>query len=426
MYQLIRARHRLDSRSGKWRDVVLTDAPCATLATVYGDVRLYIEIPYGPEPLVSVLHWVNVLDLIQNIGPTVTVQEWLTSLGNKTLPFDSELPDETVRLVKYAQAWHCGYQIHPVGKLGHVDQTITAGHKEDLVITHPEFKPEYIRNNTLITVNGYYHLTDYTSQGVRVIEGNTTVRKCNDNQVGVYSFETIGGLTYLPITDEMISGLNADAPLWDATYITIPEKYDIKGKTVLLVTGGFLNVLSDVYTQVSDNTFRIRFRNMGFLDRYLESVNHINLDSLGLEHTSDNPSLFSVPDLKCNRVIREYLKLAQTFFVIVDAPNLFHSFEPVESLSLPNRYVDDKYERLPLVGAYGKALDYHVVREPQTIGDIPDIDYRYVYITSENKRYLYLAKTDNWTKSKLEDNGTYPAYQFRYDSAFYRLIGTED
>lgn len=424
MYILVRSRYRVDRRAGRWLEADLSNEKVTTLSAKYGDVYLYIEYPGPGEPILKALHWVNVFNLIAGVAPDVTVQQWLTSIGNKTLPFDKELPNEKIRLVKYAQAWHSGYNIRPIGRNSHVDSTISKFEKEDLLLTHPKFKPEFIRDYSMTTVNGYFHLTDWTEDGVRLYDGNTTVRKCNNNQIGQYTFEKIGKLQYVPITDEMIS-VGEGSDLWNGTYLTIPKEVDIENKTVLFVSGGFLNVLSNVYERTNDRTWRIHFGNMMFLDRIIRSRLDMDLSSLGLDFDPKDPTLVNVKQLKADSTVRAYLKLSQTFFVVVDSISFFQYYEPLESLRAPGRFVDTKAEQYPLVGAYGKMVDYHNIREPGIHNpDIP-IEQLYVFCGTDNIRYNYDANKVDWTQQNLVDGGCYPAHPFRYETAFYRMLGVE-
>lgn len=425
MYLLVRARHRIDRRAGRWQDVDLANELVSTLSTKFGDVYLYIEYPGQGTPVLKALHWDNVRSWLNDVSPTMTVQQWLTSLGNRSLPFDNSLPNETLRLVKYAQAWHCGYNLTPVGRAGHVDQLNSKFVKEDLVLTHPKHNPEKIRDWSMVSVNGYFHLTDWTDSGVRIIDGNKTIRSCNDNQIGIYSFETIGKLKYVPITEDMISGQNENSSLWDCAYITMPENIDITNKTVLLVTGGYLNVLSDVYLHVSPRTWRINFGNMMFLDRFIESVRELDLSSLGLSIDPLDPTFFSVPELKDNSVIKAYLTLSQSFMVVVDSPSFFQEYVPVESLGLPNRFVSDTYERIPLVGAYGRMIDYHVIDEPGKKTKQDDSDKSFVYCGTRNVRHDFDANHRQWPNQPIVNGGRYPAQPFKDETAYLRYLGVE-
>lgn len=426
MYTLVRARYRLDRRDGRWTEADLANEKIGSLAANYGDIYLYVQYPGTAEPTVKALRWSNVINLVSTSNPNLTVQQWLTAQGNKTLPFDKTLPNEKIRLVKYAQAWHVGYKVQSKGRNGGIDRDTSQYYKEDLIITHPNFSPQTIRDNTLITVNGYFHLTDWTNQGVRVVDGNTTVRRTNDNQIGVYSFEKIGKVTYVPITLDMIKPMDADTPLWNATYLKLPSNIDTTNKTVLLVTGGYLNVLSDVYTRVNEKVWRLSFGRMMFLNRYIQSAKDLDLSSLGLTVDESDPTLFDVQELKHDSVIKAYLTLSQSFFVIVDSPSMFQSFEPVQYLNEPGRFIGSVDEQLPLTGAYGKMLDYHIIKEPGMANQVmPRAVQKYVYCATMNQRNDYDAHHRPWLQQKAVNGGRYPAQPFKNETAYYRLIGVE-
>jgi hypothetical protein len=415
MYTLVRARNRSDRRAGRWQEADLQNVPVTTLTTVYGEVLLYIEYPGPGIPHHKALYFDKVTELMNGVAPTVTVQEWLDSLGGMTLPFEDALPNETIRLVKYVQAWHGGYNIKPKGRNLNVDSQQSKFVKEDLVVTHPTHDYLAMDDYTLWTVNGYFHMTDASTAGLVIYDGNTSLRKANNNQIGAYSFETIGKLKKYPIKPEYITAQKPGAPLVDACYITLPSTIDITNKTVLLVTGGYLQVLSSNYMPVGERTWRLSLGGLMVLDRYIQSLKELDLSSLNLVIDEKNPTLLSVAQLRSDETVMAYLTLTQSFIVVVDTPKFFQDLEPIESLKLPGRHVDLEASQLPLIGAYGKMLDYHTIHE---------VD-QYVYASVENRRYNYDARHRNWQDKPLVDGGRYPSHPFVHEGAFFRLLGTE-
>lgn len=425
MYILVRSRYRLDRRAGRWVEADLADEAIGTLSANYGNIYLYIQYPGAGNPVVRALHWEKMENELGQYDPNMTVQQWLTSIGNRTLPFEDKMPNENLRLVKYAHAIAAGYNFQTKGVDGHISQDISTYYKEDLILTHPVHKPADVRNHCLISVNGYFHLTDYTDEGVRIIDGNKTVIRSKDNQVGLYSFEQLGKLKFVPIKPDMIKSQGEDIPLWNATYLTMPPEIDLEGKTVLLVTGGYLNVLSDVYERVNERIWRLSFGRMMFLNRYLQSVRDMDLSSLGLSEDPDDPTLFNAQEFKHDDVIKAYLGLSQSFFVIVDCDAMFQTFEPVEYLNLPGRFVSSERHQFPLIGAYGRMLDYHIIKEPNRKLKVPDNKQLYIYAATMNKRYDFDAHHRPWLSQKAVNGGAYPGRPFRHETAYYRIIGSE-
>ena len=417
MYQLVKARSRADRRAGRWVDVDLSNAPIATLTTVYGEVGLYITYQGLTEPKAlrfdTVSNWVN----DPAVTPATTVQGWLDLLGNKTLPFAAELPDTTPKLVRYAQGWHCGYSFEPRERYGAVGTNNSVHAKQDLIATHDKLDPLYINKYALFTVNGYFHLSDATAAGVRIIDGNTTVRRGNNNQIGVYSFAEIGEIRKVPITAEMVKPQQPEgSKLSDGCYITIPETVDLENNTVLLGLGGYLQVRNKTYVRTGDRTWKIELSNIMYLDRYIQSRKDMDLSSMGLQNDELNPSLMGVNQLFGDTATLAYMTLSQSFFVIVDAPSFFEDFQPLEWCGFPGRYLGYKAEQLPVIGAYGRMLDYHTIKEEQT----------WVYCCTENWRYNYHAHTRAWQKFTSVDGGRYPAHPKSHAAAFQRILGVEN
>lgn len=413
MYQLVRARHKRDRRAGRWIEVELASALVSTLSTVYGDVYLYITYPgLNGE---KALRFDKTQTMRQGLPADMTVQGWLDSVGNITLPFEAELPNEEIRLVKYAQAWHAGYDIQTRGRNGNVDANTSTFEQEDLMVTHPKFDPEYIDDYCLFTVNGFVHLSDWGTDGVRIVDGNSTVRKSNDNQVGILSFEDVCKIKKVPITLDMLSKQNAQTKYSSVTYVTMPDDVDLENKTVLLVLGGYLHTFSHSYVRVSDRTWRVHLRNILFFERYVESVRGMDVTSLGLRDDPANPTLFSVQEMLSDATMAAYLTMSQSFFVVIDAPSMFHELTALEYCGVPGRYLNTNGEQLPVVGAYGRQLEYHTIEEHG----------KWVYACSNNFRYDYTANTANWREQNLVNGGLYPETPRRHAEAYQRILGTD-
>jgi hypothetical protein len=413
MYQITRTFRRTNRQQGRWEEYPLADEPVLTLTETHGDVWIFLTYPMlqGEE---RALRFDKVRNLLVNTAPTTTVQEWLTSLGNQTLPVEASLPEFKERFVTYASAWHAGYEVIAIGRGASADQNASKFNKEDLRLTKDDVTPEYLRKHAMVSVNGFFHMTEYDHQGVYVREGNRSVRHANENQVGVHSFADIGEINYVPITEAMITSKREDTPLREGCYITLPGTVDLTGKTALLVAGGYLQVMDRTYQRVGDRTWRIHLGRLSLVERYYDSKDWIDLSALNFTEYENNPSLISLTEMFKDETIIAYLTLPQSFVVLVNTDNLFQEYLPIEHAGVPGRWLEYQFNQYPAIGAYGKALEYHPTQE----GEITVVN------GMESKMHAYDFQTRPWRKKPGLDGSRYPAKPFEHTQAFWRVLGT--
>lgn len=425
MYILERSKIKEDRRNGRWLEVDVRNLNIATILTNYAEVYFFISYPIANGHNLKGLLLSKIRGMLLSFDNNKTFQQWLDFIGDLTLPFEDKLLEDKASFVRYAQAWHAGYKAEPVNKDLNSDKYIPDSLRTDLLLTNDTKDIRDFTKKALVTVNGFFHPCGRHEKGVLVYGGGTNIYNSNDNQIGIYSFETVGDIKTVLIDDSWLSKVRPDAPLYDGTYITIPESYDITNKTVLLVIGGYLNVLNDVYYEVTKNTFRVNFTKMMLLDRIFQSFKEMNLERLDLFPEKNSPTLTMMDKLKDDEVIRKYVTATNSFFVLVDSPGFFQEYKPLEYLRLPGRSLDLNYEQLPLVGAYGKMMDYHVIKEHALNNDYHEKDRVNVYCATINIRNRYDNNRRPWHHNHAINAGRNSYYPFVHENYHYRLLGVE-
>lgn len=413
MYILNTAYCRQNKRNSRWVETDLTNTLVSTLATTYADVWFFIT--YLDVVIPKALRLSAVTNLLTEVAPTATVQEWLTNIGNLTLPFSVTAPEFNPKVVHYTNAWHAGYDIQPIDRGGVYNPVGSRYDKEDLRIIRSDVSPEVLTKHALFTVNGLFHMADYNAQGTYILGGNKSLILANDNQVGIYSFLNVGELQYVPITESMIRPLADDIDLYKGVYIHFPESIDTTNKTVLLVIGGYLHVLDNVYFPISDNAFRINPGNLCLLERIYDSYRRLDLSPLGLVQYEENSSLIETESLLSDDVIKAYLTLEQSFFIVVDCESFFKELIPLDPAGTADRYIDFTQRFIPVIGCYGRMVEHHRIHE----------DGLYVVAGSSNQRYHYHFHTYDWTDYPGVDAGLLPANPYSQGMAYLQLMGTE-
>jgi hypothetical protein len=358
MYTLISAIAKPKSGSGRWTAVSIGQTPVSSLYTQYSKITAVLSNPFLPAPVSLDL------ELIRGTygGQSITFNELLVSLDNLALPTSITIPAILPKYARYADALRAGYKLTPIHPTISVTTELPLSEKTNLLLTKPGVNYATFYKSVMVSINGFFHLTDANAGGVRVVDAMRTKNKANQNHVGLLSFRDIGHLTFKRITPQMIYKQRPEQLLQHRCYVDLGE--DVSNKSVMLVLGGYLHVLDrKTFYRVGKSQFAIDFGNLPYLERFYESEKSLDLSSLLLAGTPLNPHQVSVGQLLSDEVITRYLGLTQSFFVIVDTPELFAERAPVMSGGFVDTYIARETPLYPLIAGLGKISEYWATYE---------------------------------------------------------------
>ena len=99
------------------------------------------------------------------------------------------------------------------------------------------------------------------------------------------------------------------------------------------------------------------------VNRYYESINYINIDSVLAGTPPVNPNQVVIADLTTPTAIAAWLALSQTFFVAIDNPEVYMQKQAIKRIGTPNQYITYQKPTSPLVLALGRQPPYWDVQD---------------------------------------------------------------
>jgi hypothetical protein len=266
----------------------------------------------------------------------------------------------TTRTAKFKDAFKAGYKLTPVSRANLDNTNILDTLKTCVRLTRTLPTVDYTSffNHCLVSVNGFYHLIDTDgTNGIVVVDAMKSLKRSNQNQIGVYSFSKVCALQAVPIVPSMIDHTNPGI-----AKITLPMS--LTNKTVLMVIGGYLHFQdTTTFTQIGLSSFQVNFNLLPTLDRFYESRKYLDLSSLPLQSTINNTSQVALSDFLGDANITALLGLSQSFMVVLDNPSIFVNRIYIRKTGLPNLYIAYKEPVYPLITGLGRAPEYWSTKE---------------------------------------------------------------
>lgn len=262
-------------------------------------------------------------------------------------------------IVRNRDAFAAGYTITPVSRTNKTILEISNDYITDVRLTRDLLDYNYFFKNCLVTVNGYYHRIDTDGvNGIFVLDGSKTLKRSNENQIGITNFKDVGGITTYSFS-EVDKVLNNNGTI----KISIPTTLvpDMSNKTFMMVYGGYMiNVDSNSLIQLDDNIYKLDLATIPLVDMYYESKKYLNFDNMPVETTINNDNVISTQQLYSDGNIDYMLKLSQSFIIIVDTPTLNIEKKYVRTTGFPGQYISYIKPEYPLVLGNGRHVEYWV------------------------------------------------------------------
>jgi hypothetical protein len=351
MYTAVSAIGVRKGVSKKWEEIALSTPSVASL------FQTYRRVEFKLLPGVSLIPVYATLDDFRLLYSTYsgTTDQLMAVIGNTALPTTPTGLVIDKRTAQFKDAFKAGYAVTPVTPSNLESSAIPAEEKTCVRLTRQAPVTSYLNfvEHCLVSVNGLYHLIDTDGvKGVLVNDAMKSLKRSGQNQIGIYSFNNVCAIKQVPLKNcltEMIAPGQARLSLDE----------DLTGKSVFLVLGGYLYAFDHAsFSQVSDSTFKINFNAMPLLDRYFESNKYLDLSSLPMSSTPANEAQISVADILSDAWLLAYMALSQSFFVILDTPELFLQKQFIKRSGLPEMYISFSAPIYPLVLELGRHPEY--------------------------------------------------------------------
>ena len=411
-YTLVSALGKGLTGGQEWSSIDLGSMTFAEVVDNYSTVYAILTNPFitGQVSL-------DLAAILPNItNQSQTFSAYLVALGNLALPTSTSIPSLSTSYARYMNAFQAGYSVTPIASIAALDSELPVSDKPHALLQRASTNYESFYQNCLVSVNGYLHMTDTDQQtGVWVLNGMHSCILSKKNKIGILDFQDIGTLTLIPITADMIYKQNTNQALANHAYINVGQ--DLTSQTVMVVIGGYLHVLdTKTFRLVGTESLMIDFNNYPLLERYFESKDSIDLSTLALTASPNNPDAISVEQITSDAAITALLTLSQSFIVLLDNTDVSVELVKLEQMRWPGCYASYVTPIFPLVTGYGKLNEYWWVYEQP----------RYALKCADNLKDNFIFNTVPAPRTQnMVTNQTDPMHPRDISAGYYLQISSD-
>lgn len=299
-------------------------------------------------------------------GSEMTVKEWLDSMDGIPIAQIDKLPTDGLKYAEYRNAIQQHYKFMPEMVGYHLPAGYPLAGLKDLRIERETIPTDLtlLHTHCLVSVDGFYHLTDTDGNYAYVYGGNTTAQNVRCAHLGILSFLGIGKLTKQPLRKLDILPLSEGRPLKDGMILHFNG--DTTDQSVFLILGGYIvRPQPGTFYKNGDNSWIFYPKSIPYVERYFESRKKLDLSSMNViwEDNGNDKDNVNQDSLWSDEVLTQYFQLSQSYWVAVDTETLFFEEIGIRVSNIPGFLAAYTQPVYPLIGGYGQQIEYSAVRE---------------------------------------------------------------
>lgn len=407
MYKYIQGSAVASGSPGIWNPVRLNELTFAQIFTDYTGALAEIEVVELKKR-----YSLDLWDLATTLRfLPVTFGDWLTSIGNQSIPLQDVTPDKSRVYATYRDLWNSGFQVQSYNRNIAVEQELTLDQMIDAIVTKDGVEYSVIDKHVLFVVNGLVHNSVSLPEGLVVQDAGLSLQTSKENRIGLINFEAIGGINRYPITAEMLAPPTDDLPYKEATYIKLTG-IDTADKTVGIVIGGYLHLLDSAYTQVGSNLLKVNFADYPLVERYWILKQNASVGNIKLTPFANRTDKLDFRELTSNDNIAALLTLSQSFIVTIDAVGMGIARVMAHQAELAGRYIAYDKPMLPLISDSGRLVNYTSYAAK----------HDYVVRTTDYFLNNYVRNTYEYEAANYTTNHRYTLRPTQYQDLFWWQI----
>lgn len=408
MYTLTKTFAQLNGARSYWKEIDAGSIPLADLFAKYRSLRLQFHESFADEEQFFDLFTIRE-ELETNTG---TLNEWLASIGNRNLRATSgELSLKTSKLYSY-DTTTIGF-LPRCGNTGyHPTNSIPLDEKTDILLTKPDTNYNNIGKNCLFTVGGFFHRHEYGPNGVYVINGNKTTLRSSSQEIGMLDFSRIGTVEIYPMVEDLLMSPTTMLPYRESIYMKLP-KPKTNDVTIAFVFGGYLHLLDDIFTLISDESACLNTQAMNLHSRFFRSRLFLDLTTLESTVQSDDQMSDLMPRvLMTDDAMKAWVLHENSFFVYINATSLQVTEEVLPRPSTPGRYFLGRQPEGVIKMDFGEMPSYIQTKEPPI----------WLLSTTWEERLNALYETTNYKDSRVSVLNDTPYLHRTHDASLATLM----
>lgn len=364
MYRFVSALLRKKGFNQRFTLVDLTNVKMSTLFKDYRDG--YIELSH-PSLRNNTFVELTALKSASNLNYNdAFFPTWLSLQGSVTILGVKSKPKLVSNQITYSDAIQAGCTLRRVRESDIAGKnTYPLDMMPDVYLNKTLADYKLLQDYVLTTVNGLCHLNIPAQRGILIRDAGKTLDVSQDNNVGIISFENIGKIQHVILKDENIVPAEEGRSYRQAVYIDLNK--DLTGKSVMFSFCGRLFVDDEIVKRINNKGgIRLDIGKLDIFQIIQDSIGKIDLSSLKLDERMYKNNTLKIVDVLDDDVVYQMLKLTQTFFVIVDAPNLYTEKQTLVFPRQPGYYERFQNSKLPYIDDKGIMYPYWKMIHPGT------------------------------------------------------------